>query len=306
VFSGKRVATHAGSWYTDNPKRLRSQLEAYFSECSGEDDASAKPARAIVSPHAGYTYCGHTMARSYTALMGFIRSLPADYTPTVLLMGPSHHTYLRNCAITPFAEWETPFGECEVDQEVCAAIHKALGGKAVTQASRGVDEDEHCLEMMLPFLQFAASRAGHERVRIVPMLVGDGMDPRDIGNALVTLDEKIPIIVSSDFCHWGARFGYRHLPSPLNDGEAVWERIERLDRAGADLIAGVDLDGFEKYLKETDNTICGRHSISALLGMVKASKKEVSGKILFYDQSSKCLDTSRDSSVSYCAIAVYI
>jgi len=305
-FSGKREATHAGSWYHDSPKRLRAELEGYFGECSGADELCAKPARAIVSPHAGYTYCGRTMARSYTALMGFLRSLPEGHVPTVVLMGPSHHSYLRTCGVTSFAQWDSPFGVCDVDQDVCNAIYKAMPDKSLTQLSRRLDENEHSLEMMVSFLLYAAERAGHPTVRIVPILIGEAPNARDIGRALSTLDEKIAIVVSSDFCHWGARFGYQVLPTPLTKEEAVWQRIERMDRAGADLIAKTDLDGFEEYLDQTDNTICGRRAISALLGMAKASKKEVTGKVLFYDQSSQCVNAARDSSVSYCSIAIYI
>jgi len=305
-FTGKREATHAGSWYSDNPRRLRNEIEGYFKECEGADEACAKPARAIVSPHAGYTYCGRTMARSFTALMGFLRTLPEDHVPTVLLMGPSHHTYLPKCAVTSFAQWDSPFGVCDVDQDVCNALCAAMPSKSFGQLSRRVDENEHSLEMMVSFLLYAAECAGHPTVRIVPMLVADTPNSRDIGRALSTLDDKIAIVVSSDFCHWGARFGYQVLPTPVSKEEAVWQRIERMDRTGADLIAATDLDGFEDYLDKTENTICGRRAISALLGMTKAGKTEVTGKVLFYDQSSRCSSISRDSSVSYCAIAIYI
>jgi len=306
TFSGKRDATHAGSWYDNSAKRLRAELDSYFGECSGPSEECAKPARAIVSPHAGYTYCGRTMARSYTALMGFFRTLPEGHIPTVVMMGPSHHRPLRKCGMTPFAQWESPFGTVDVDTEVCLKLQSALGDDNVVQIREDMDEEEHSLEMMVQFTLYAAEHAGKSTVRIVPMMVGGRVDPRIVGRALTTLDENIAIIVSSDFCHWGARFGYQMLPSARSSDEPVWQRIERLDRMGAERIAAVDLDGFMTYLKNTDNTICGRDSICALLGMVEASKKEVTGKILFYDQSSHCTNAATHSSVSYCAIAIYI
>jgi len=304
TFSGKRDATHAGSWYDDSAKRLRAELDGYFGECSGDGEC-AKPARAIVSPHAGYAYCGRTMARSYTALMAYFRTLPDDYVPQVVIMGPSHHTPLRKCGMTTFAQWASPFGTVDVDQELCHALQKALGDGNVSQVSRGTDEDEHSLEMMVQFILYAADHAGKSTVRIAPMMVGGRVDSHIIGRALNTLDEKVAIVVSSDFCHWGARFGYQMLPPALNPEEPVYERIERLDRMGAERIAAVDLDGFKTYLENTDNTICGRDSICALLAMVQESKKTVTGKILFYDQSSHCANT-RQSSVSYCGIAIYL
>ena len=305
-FTGKREATHAGSWYNGSAKRLRAELDGLFGECSGEGEECAKPARAIVSPHAGYTYCGRAMARCYTALMSFFRTLPEGHVPTVVILGPSHHRPLKNVGITSFAQWESPFGVVDVDADVCRAIQTAMGEGNASQMSRSTDEEEHSLEMMLQFILYAAEHAGKPTVRIAPMLVGGRIDPRIVGRALATLDEKIPIVVSSDFCHWGYRFGYQMLPPAQSSEEAVWQRIERLDRMGAERIAAIDLDGFQTYLKNTDNTICGRDSICCLLAAAEEKKGGVTGKILFYDQSSKCMNASRDSSVSYCAIAIYL
>jgi len=304
-FSGKREATHAGSWYDDNPKRLRAEFDTLFSDCKGEE--CVKPARAIVSPHAGYTYCGRAMARCYTSLMEFFRTLPEGHVPRVVIMGPSHHRYMKNCGFTPFAQWESPFGTVDVDTELCTAIQAALGEGNASQVSRSTDEEEHSLEMMLQFILYAADHAGKSTVRIAPFMVGGRVDPHIIGRALnSTLDDKVALVISSDFCHWGARFGYQMLPPANTPDEAVWQRIERLDRMGAERIAAIDLDGFRTYLDKTENTICGRDSICALLAMAKESKGSVTGKILFYDQSSKCRNARSDSSVSYCAIAVYL
>jgi len=305
-FSGKREATHAGSWYDDRASRLTAELDKWFGECSGEGEECAKPARAIVSPHAGYTYCGRTMARSYTALMNYFRTLPSEYVPTVVIMGPSHHRHLKNCWMTQFAQWESPFGTVDVDQEACLALQKALGESNVSQTSRSTEEEEHSLEMMLQFILYASSHAGKSTVRIVPMMVGGRVDPCIVGRALATLDEKVAFVISSDFCHWGARFGYQMLPPAVNSEEKVWQRIERLDRMGAERIAAVDLDGFRTYLDNTDNTICGRDAICAILAFAKEKKPDATGKILFYDQSSHCTNAATHSSVSYCGIALYL
>lgn len=63
-------------------------------------------------------------------------------------------------------------------------------------------------------------------------------------------------------------------------------------------------DRFSQYLSRTRNTICGRHPIGVLLGVVahlEASAQIASPPILKwvrYEQSSECA-TVKDSSVSY-------
>lgn len=69
---------------------------------------------------------------------------------------------------------------------------------------------------------------------------------------------------------------------------------------------------FAEYLARTKNTICGRHPIGVLLGVLSAVEKgEVEGvekrmaklQWVRYEQSSQCL-TVKDSSVSYASAYV--
>lgn len=100
---------------------------------------------------------------------------------------------------------------------------------------------------------------------------------------------------------------------------------------GMDIIETGDADAFKKYLKEYDNTICGRHPISVFLHvhtitrvhdsffmfvrklclnlisclifqMLKNSAMKININFLQYEQSSQCRNM-RDSSVSYASAA---
>ncbi|KOB65512.1 SWI5-dependent HO expression protein 3 [Operophtera brumata] len=86
-------------------------------------------------------------------------------------------------------------------------------------------------------------------------------------------DPQNLFVISSDFCHWGARFRYtwRDKTSPIH------QSIEWLDR-----------QPFTDYLNKYGNTICGRHPI---------------GVLLQYAQSSQCV-TAQDSSVSYASASL--
>ena len=48
-------------------------------------------------------------------------------------------------------------------------------------------------------------------------------------------DENTIFCISSDFCHWGARFQYTY--QDPSDGQ-IWQSIEKLDRQGMTLIEG--------------------------------------------------------------------
>ncbi|XP_031733741.1 protein MEMO1 isoform X2 [Anarrhichthys ocellatus] len=56
-----REASHAGSWYSASGSQLNAQLEGWLSKA----ESSIRPARAIIAPHAGYTYCGACAAHAY-------------------------------------------------------------------------------------------------------------------------------------------------------------------------------------------------------------------------------------------------
>ena len=71
------------------------------------------------------------------------------------------------------------------------------------------------------------------------------------------------------------------------------------------IIETLDPKAFHSYLKEYQNTICGRHPIAVLLNAVAALQKRGQNssmqlKFMKYSQSSQCLKMS-DSSVSYAA-----
>ena len=62
---GIRSASHAGSWYAGNQSELDRQLTRWL-DGAGERVGRA---RAIISPHAGYSYCGETAAYAFKQIV---------------------------------------------------------------------------------------------------------------------------------------------------------------------------------------------------------------------------------------------
>lgn len=96
---------------------------------------------------------------------------------------------------------------------------------------RAVEEAEHSLEMHLPYIVHAM--AGHA-YQLVPVMVGSisSTQAQQYGQLLgqrLVADPHLFVIASSDFCHWGDRFGYT--PHDASHG-AIWQSIDALDHAG--------------------------------------------------------------------------
>ncbi|BDA46197.1 Protein MEMO1 [Coccomyxa sp. Obi] len=283
-----RRPTHAGSWYEDDGSRLASQIQQWI-------DAVPTPkgshARAIISPHAGYSYCGHVMAHAY-------KQIGSDQVSRVFVLGPSHHHYTRRCCISPASSYNTPLGPIEIAQDVYQEL-KDTGEFDIMDID--VDEAEHSLELQMAYLAYIMRG---KRFQLVPIMVGSLTPEREAayGRLLAKYmdDESNVFIISSDFCHWGSRFSYT-----FNDSSKgpIYKAIEWLDTQGMDIIEQGDPKAFTEYLRRYGNTICGRHPIGVFLNVISYCRTKFQISFENYDQSSRVL-TFRDSSVSYAAAIV--
>lgn len=301
-----RPATHSGTWYSRDKKRLAAQISDVF-------DASAGPvpgARVLVGPHAGYTYCGARLAETYSAW---------DTTGArrVFILGPSHHVYFLTAAkVSAFTRYDTPLGPLPVDTAVCALLVGAPGS-AFAYMSEEEDEDEHLFELHAPFVAFRSQR-DRVLVTIVPIMISGllaELRARVVAQLAPYLaDPHNTFVVSSDFCHWGSRFGYTKYtptadlallaPYKRQTGQAVHQSIEYLDRCAMDA-ASVGSAQWDRYIDATGNTICGQKPISVVLRLVEeyvAQGGRVGDGVMFqwlgYLQSSHA-ESVVDLSVSY-------
>lgn len=320
-----REPSHAGSWYTADGTALADELGAYLRAVPASASIGPRRApRAVIAPHAGYSYSGPAAAWAYKAV-------DPRVVRRVFLLGPSHHVFLKRCALTTCDTYCTPMGDLAVDSNAVAEL-RATG--AFAEMSLSVDEDEHSLEMHLPYIH-AVFKDEKRTPPLVPVLVGSlsRAAEKTFGAIFAPyLDDPANLfVVSSDFCHWGARFGYTpflkaedrrraarastsamHVAATRADDAAndatprIHESIEALDRRGMALIETKDADGFAAYLEETRNTVCGRHPISVFLRALRASSAFAEREVRFvrYEQSS-AVTSERDSSVSYASAVVY-
>ncbi|KAG7020397.1 Protein MEMO1 [Cucurbita argyrosperma subsp. argyrosperma] len=266
VMENVRRASHAGSWYSRNSKKLAEELDGWL-RASGL--SKSPDVRGVIAPHAGYSYSGRAAAYAF-----------ANIDPTTMSVYVPFNLYFLSNVIEEL---------------------KATGKFELMDML--VDEAEHSMEMHLPYL--AKVFEGHS-VKVVPILVGavSAQSEAMYGRLLAKyMDDPTNFFsVSSDFCHWGSRFSYMHYDKKHG---AIYKSIEALDHMGMDVIETGDPEAFRMYLQEYNNIICGRHSISIYLHMLKHSSTKMKIEFLQYEQSNRC-QTMRDSSVSYASAAAKV
>ncbi|XP_039289216.1 protein MEMO1-like [Nilaparvata lugens] len=290
-----RRATHAGSWYLSSSRDLNKQLENWLNAA----ELTHGPARAIIAPHAGYSYCGACSAFAY-------RQISPVVVQRIFILGPSHNVRLPGCALSTVQKYRTPLYDLQIDSQVYAELD-ATGH--FERMNIDVDEEEHSIEMHLPYIA-KVMQDYKDSFTIIPVLVGSLSADREAlyGRifARYLADPQNLFIISSDFCHWGQRFRYTFYDNSWGE---IYQSITKLDKNAMDIIETLNPASFSEYLKKYGNTICGRHPIGVLLQAASYLQKSgtngqnMSMKFLKYAQSSQCMSVS-DSSVSYAAASL--
>ncbi len=206
----QRQPAVAGQFYPGSEHGLRSALSQLISK-----NPSPVAVKGIISPHAGYMYSGAIAGRLYGQI-----AIPA----TVLIIGPNHHGAGEAAALYPDGEWLTPLGPTAI----CSRLNSLLlQHGSYLRNDRIAHQDEHSLEVQLPFLQFL-----RPDVAISALCIGHGgyLSLRDIGHGIAAaireFGEEVLIVASSDMTHYESADTARK-----KDGLAL-ERALALDGKG--------------------------------------------------------------------------
>src|SRR5664280_118790 len=249
----------AGIFYPGGASTLAANVDGLL---AGVITQSAGRLRALICPHAGYRYSGPTAAEAF----GQIRGQSFDH---VLVMGPSHRAAFRGVAIADADAFETPLGKLPLT----AALDVLAKSKPFLLAN-GPHEEEHSLEVELPFLQRTLTKFS-----LTPLVFG-AVDEEAVAKALNDwVSPSTLIIASSDLSHYHA-----------------YDEAVSLDRLTLDMILRLDAEAV------CHAEACGRSPVAALLYMARWNSWEA--RLLNYKNSG---DTSgeRGRVVGYWAIGFY-
>lgn len=228
-----RHAVLAGDWYPGDRGELRKWIRAFL-------DAVPPPGPpktglvGLISPHAGYVYSGFTAAHGYRLLEG------RDFEVAVVL-SPYHGIPSGDIMVHAASAYETPLGSVPVARDLIEAMRRD------THVTELDGEEEHSIEIQLPFLQTVL-----KPFRLLPLMIGN-RDVRRVENAVQALSHALRgnnavLIASTDMHH-------------LDDYEDVKVRDKRV----ADALETMELDRIRNILKPEECTVCGKVPISIVL-----------------------------------------
>lgn len=282
----------AGKFYDGDAETLQNQIFDMIEKISVDigDDSAALSARALILPHAGYSFSGMTAVRT------LLRTRKKKYDK-VLVMAPSHHVPFQGLAASSANFFRTPLGDIPVDR---AALDSVLSASSpLIQVFDEAHGPEHALEVELPIAQEIL-----KEFKLIPFICGyvDPASAAKIASVLRKLwSDDTLWIISSDFTHFGSYFSYMPFRSNIK------QNLKKLDMGAVEKIKALDPVGFSEYVKSTGATICGVNPITVLLSLLRELSQEgirIEPELVEYTSSG---EVSGDWShcVSYAGIAFY-
>lgn len=185
--SAVRSPAVAGSFYPADRAALSRIVEALLAD--GPASAAGRRPKALIVPHAGYSYSGAVAACAYR----MARAEGAGVTRAVVI-GPAHSMGIAGIAAPACAAFETPLGRIPVDRRALDSLSE-LRQVIITDAPH---RREHAVEVQLPFLQRILGRFS-----LLPLVVGDA-EPAEVAQVLARLWDgaETLVVVSSDLSHY--------------------------------------------------------------------------------------------------------
>jgi MEMO1 family protein len=262
----------AGRFYSAKPETLTRQVDQYLGEVSpaGKIDA----ALGCIVPHAGYVYSGQVAGAVF-------QRLPAR--AAYIILCPNHTGRGSPLAIMSGGEWLTPLGSVRVDTALAQKLQRTC---RLLMEDAEAHEDEHSLEVQLPFLQRSAGK-----FTFVPITIGVSRFAafESLGHGIAQTVKNAPtpvlIVASSDMNHYE--------PDDIT---------RRKDHQAIDQILALDAAGLYEVIRREDISMCGYGPAITMLTAAKdlgATRAE----LIRYATSA---DTSGDRSavVGYAGIVV--
>jgi MEMO1 family protein len=271
-----RRAAVAGSWYPGTAGAIGVEVDRYLEAAGGVSVAGRLIG--LVSPHAGLRYSGPVAAYGYGLLRG--RS-----ALTAVLVGPSHRAAFDGVAVHGHGAWETPLGRVAIDEALAEAI---LGSVAVGFEDANVHQDEHSLEMQMPFLQRVVPD-----LRVVPAMMGS--QTRSEVEALaeglasaLTGREDVVLVASSDLSHYQ--------PAKL---------ANRLDAVVVEHVDRFEPDALMRRLETHDNVACGGGPVVAVMKAARTLGAD-RATVLKYADSGDVAEGDKSHVVGYLSAALTV
>jgi len=257
-----RKPAAAGRFYPPDEASLKKLMDQMLAE-AGPSTFSLRNQEVLggIVPHGAYAYSGKTALCFFNSLLesGFVFD-------TAVIISPNHSGWGPGLALDDHSAWQTPLGLVKVDKDFFPLLDM--------EASAETHQLEHSTEVILPLLQYFFRK----EFKILPIAMWDQSVSTAQGLALQLikankkLGKKMLVIASSDFSHY---------ESPgFGRGK---------DDLALDQIAGFDLNGLAKVIKQNDISICGYGPIMTIMAMAKLIFEKPAFKISHRSNSGQAV-----------------
>lgn len=188
-----RPSPIAGRWYEGNPSKLARQIDAYI------NDSASPPINgeviALIVPHAGHRYSGKTAGFAFRCIQGSEADL-------VAIVSPMHGYHPAPFLTSGHDAYSTPLGTIPVQTSAVQEVDEYLQKHLHNGLTPILNDSEHSLEILLPFLQRALSNP----FLLLPIMVRDNTPQHDkvLGQGLAQIlkTRKGILIASTDLSHF--------------------------------------------------------------------------------------------------------
>lgn len=280
-----RPSAIAGRWYPGSGDTLRRDILRYFADAPG----AALPGRilGLIAPHAGYAYSGPTAARAFVQVRAAALS-------RVVLLGPLHRP-IWGSALGPYmvpaeSAYATPLGRIPIDTEF---IEK-LGHRVPLTRVKG--DEEHSLEIELPFLQVALGD-----FTLAPLMMGEHISGARVAERVTALAAALADLIAAE----PAGSTLLVCSTDLSHMEN-YQDVVRTDRRLVELVSAFDVDRLRDALRTETVQACG--AVGLLAVMETCRRLGATGaQVLQYTNSGEVTGDKRPGTytVGYLAAAIY-
>ncbi len=257
----------AGSFYPGDAKNLTALIDRLTKSAAQTKLLlpADRPLRALIMPHAGYSYSGLTAAHASRVLV------PGQFKK-VILMGPDHRVGFSGCAISQADMYDTPLGPISLHPDAARLQGQSKNFRDIPLS----DKNEHSLEVVLPFLKYYL-----KDFFLIPIVMGPGNIGQYVDAVDGITDPDTLVVTSSDLSHF------------LSYVEAVEK-----DRATIDMILRLD----DEALSKTPDRACGMIPLRVLIRLARRHDWQ---PVLLHACNSGDTAGDRQRVVGYSAIAFY-
>ena len=183
----KKNAIYKNIFYPDNAEGIDKMIDFFDSvldkEINNKSFLDINP-RCLIVPHAGYIYSGFTANIAYKTLKNAKR---------IIVIGPSHKVGFDGISIGLYNDYETPYGDLEIDINYGKKLQSIFNLLFLPKAHQ-----EHSTEVQMPFIKKYCGD-----IKILEMIYSN-YHPIQLASLIEYLlkDKDNTVLISTDLSHF--------------------------------------------------------------------------------------------------------